>query len=227
MRYILFSPLMVKTLLNTKPGVWPAEPLDPSRPYKWMTRRLIKPQPENSLELSVEAGKLWDIRRGGLRGWYKKELGKPFCNAGDVFWVQERWRCEGSGDACPETVLVKYRGKTSRRVNFDNTARWKKCVRDGDVWKTPTSMPREAVRLFLQVKNVRVERVQEITEEDSKAEGVTPNIYPWPKDEYTPVYRNPFIGVWDDIYEKRGYDWKINPWVWVIEFMRLDPEKMV
>jgi hypothetical protein len=42
---ILFSTPMAQALLNTKPGVWPAEPVDPSKPYKWQTRRVINPQP--------------------------------------------------------------------------------------------------------------------------------------------------------------------------------------
>jgi hypothetical protein len=46
---ILFSAPMVQVLLNTKPNTWPAEPIDPSKPFKWMTRRMMKPQPEKEV----------------------------------------------------------------------------------------------------------------------------------------------------------------------------------
>jgi hypothetical protein len=67
-------------------------------------------------------------------------------------------------------------------------------------------MPKEAARLFLEVKNVRVERLQAITEEDARAEG-----FAWER----------FASYWDTLYAKCGYSWENNPWVWVYEFMRI------
>jgi hypothetical protein len=64
---ILFSTPMVKVLLNTKPNTWPPEPIDPSKPYKWMTQRVLKPQPREigkGERLIIEVGKLKIVWRG-------------------------------------------------------------------------------------------------------------------------------------------------------------------
>jgi hypothetical protein len=100
-------------------------------------------------------------------------------------------------------------------------------------WKnkslSPIHMPRWACRLLLEITNIRVERLQDIGEEDSKAEGMEP----WePRDEelrvidrqvrekngWGPSYRNSFHDSWDLINTERGYSWDSNPWVWVVEF---------
>jgi hypothetical protein len=73
-------------------------------------------------------------------------------------------------------------------------------------------MPRWASRISLEVTGVRVERVQDISNEDSQAEGVDPSIH-----------APSFAGLWDSINAKRGYGWDVNPWVWVVEFKRWTP----
>ena len=80
-------------------------------------------------------------------------------------------------------------------------------------------MPRWASRLTLEIKSVRVERVQEISEADARAEGVE-------RAEATdgaPSYALGFSDLWDSINAKRGYGWDTNPWVWCIAFERVDP----
>jgi len=72
-------------------------------------------------------------------------------------------------------------------------------------------MPRWAARLFLRVTNVRVQRVQEITEGEILAEGC-PKEYLLGSSWYRPL--------WDSIYAKKGFGWEGNPFVWVIEFER-------
>lgn len=76
------------------------------------------------------------------------------------------------------------------------------------IWKSPVCMPREAARIFLKVKNVRVERLQEITEEDAKAEGMMMI--------GMETYRDEFVEFWDHF--NRKYSWESNPFIWVIEF---------
>jgi hypothetical protein len=69
-------------------------------------------------------------------------------------------------------------------------------------------MPKKAARIFLRVTGVRVARLQDITEEDSRNEGA--------KD------KSAFAGLWDRINHKSIYSWDANPWVWVIEFERCE-----
>lgn len=82
-------------------------------------------------------------------------------------------------------------------------------------------MPRAAIRLTLEVVAIRVERLNNISEEDIRAEGTpTPNPPPnnWMDDS---KWRATFAYLWDSINEKRGFGWDTNPWVWVVEFKRL------
>jgi hypothetical protein len=82
------------------------------------------------------------------------------------------------------------------------------------VWKSPMYMPRWASRITLEITDIRVERLQDITAQEAIAEGM-----PIPyvaRDEYEPIsmYRE----LWEKLNSKRGYPWESNPWVWVIEF---------
>lgn len=93
---------------------------------------------------------------------------------------------------------------------------------DADVaqWFPPIFLPRHASRLTLEIKNVRVERLQEISSEDCWAEGCPP-AEPLEANGGGTV-RNWFAKGWDSINGKRkGCAWESNPWVWVIEFKRL------
>lgn len=97
-------------------------------------------------------------------------------------------------------------------------------------WKPSIHMPRWASRITLEVVSVRVERVQDISEEDAVAEGC--NGYTiwgpvpgesWrtePKEDVSAIDK--FATLWDSINAKRGFSWDINPWVWVVEFKRVD-----
>jgi hypothetical protein len=88
-------------------------------------------------------------------------------------------------------------------------------------WKPSIHMPKEAARIFLRVTNVRVERVQEITEEDAIAEGMSKTLV----DGVVFISaKGNFHVLWDSLNIKRGYGWDTNPWVWVIEFERVEVE---
>jgi len=82
-------------------------------------------------------------------------------------------------------------------------------------------LPKWASRITLEVTDVRVERVQDITEQGARAEG-PPDVITdtWPTvADYHP--REAFAALWDSINAKRGFGWKANPWTWVVEFKRV------
>jgi hypothetical protein len=78
-------------------------------------------------------------------------------------------------------------------------------------------MPRWASRITLEITAVRVERVQDISEGDAKAEG----LQDWYGAEPAVTNRGRFHAFWDSLNAKRGYEWDANPWAWVITFRRL------
>lgn len=89
------------------------------------------------------------------------------------------------------------------------------------IWKPSIHMPREAARLFLEVTEVRVERLQKISEEDARAEGIGMPLFR--SDEIEDYgYIECFEMLWDSIYSKRGHGWEQNPWVWAITFKRAE-----
>lgn len=88
----------------------------------------------------------------------------------------------------------------------------------GRKWKPSIHMPRWASRINLEITDIRVERLQEINEEDAKHEGVKRiNAGDFGMETWSSAFRN----LWDSINSKRGYGWDTNPWVWVIEFKRI------
>lgn len=96
-------------------------------------------------------------------------------------------------------------------------------------WKPSIHMPKEAARIWLKVTDVRVERLQEITEEGAKKEGAIDNrgFIHSPDDEYDSLHtaREHFAKIWDSTIKKSDldrYGWNANPWVWVIGFERCE-----
>lgn len=110
---------------------------------------------------------------------------------------------------------------------------------DGIKWTPSTRMPRLRSRINLTVKNIRVERLQEINNDDAQAEGM-PFAYPhrhgaegisrddMPPDPYAKNHNTgindcwicAFRILWTGINGKQGFGWDANPWVWVVEFER-------
>ena len=96
-------------------------------------------------------------------------------------------------------------------------------------WRPSIHMPRWASRITLEITRVRVERVQDITEADAKAEGVSPvmvdsgGFTQWDAPIDIPDYIEPFADLWDKLNAPRGHGWAVNPWLWVIDFERIKP----
>ena len=85
-------------------------------------------------------------------------------------------------------------------------------------WRPSIHMPRSLSRITLEITDINVERVQDITEEEVIKEGVV--------DPIMGTYGlNPitiFSDLWETLYARRGSSWKENPWVWAITFRRVE-----
>ena len=172
---ILFSTEMIRAILDGR---------------KTQTRRVIKPQyPKFSHGFGgcffCGDGDDGIIEVAGV-------LYCPYGVPGDTLWVREMWAMADNGH-------TYYRADYPASIPMRATKLF-----GGTGWKPSIHMPRSASRLTLEVINVRVERVQEISEEDAIAEGV--------------ASVDLFASLWDTINAKRGYAWDTNPWVWVVEF---------
>lgn len=243
-RPILFNADMVRAVLDGR---------------KAQTRRIIQ-SPAKNMQASGhkvieyrEPGDKWYgehvfSMRNQSGTWcdYTKEqfLAKcPFGAVGDRLWVRETWsdvNLEGAS-------AVAYRAdETLRCLNNDNNdgdeddprlekysfANWYPDLISGTegIWRPSIHMPRWVSRITLEITGVRVERLQDISEQDAAAEGVPPaggllpdypGTYLTPKGDFATA-EVAFQRLWQSIY---GDDnWQANPWVWVIEFKRVEVE---
>ena len=101
-------------------------------------------------------------------------------------------------------------------------------------WHPSTNMPKQAARIWLRVMDVRVERLQDVTEDGAKAEGAIDNrgFIHSPENEYDRIHtaRDHFIKIWNSTIKKSDidrYGWDANPYVWVISFERCEKPKGV
>lgn len=219
---------------------------------KTQTRRIIRPQPEKLPEHLLEAG-MNIIHKGKLcklhvpYGYAARTRGelivkpvKPPCRPGDILWVRETWQHAYTMDDNNQAIegTGRYIYYADNPMPFDywvdtDTGEHKEQM----PWKPSIHMPKEAARIFLRVKDARIERLRDIGNADAIAEGFsgTPchheNADPalgctdclntgWLEPPYVE-----FAQLWDstikpaDLYK---YGWDANPWVWVIEFERTD-----
>lgn len=225
---ILFKGPMVRAILDGR---------------KTQTRRVIKPQPRSELL------PIYENQRDGR--WIEANLterelqdgeGRVWCCPYGIpgnsrLWVRETiraeipkpgiWRVLYAADGAGVDLFREPAGSwMTRKISIHH--------------KTIPSihMPRWASRLTLEVTGIRVERVQDISTQDAKDEGLlrcptskcdksTQMLYYLsPGDEGG--WTNPveaYENLWNQINTKRGYGWNVNPWVWVVEFRKLESEE--
>jgi hypothetical protein len=200
-RPILFSGPMVRAILEGR---------------KTQTRRVVRPQPENGISPCHYSGTGWaqTYADGGCGCTYP--LTCPSGIPGDRLWVRETWApLDGAGQSlnalmAPPECRAMYRADQSY---FIEPVRWRPSIH----------MPRWASRILLEVTDVRVQRLQEISEEDAKAEGVGASDWVEMRDG-SPCYSWPFRSLWDSLH---GTDnpaaWDANPFVWCLSFRRIHP----
>jgi hypothetical protein len=168
---------------------------------KTQTRRIVNPQPFTfPKQHPGQREIIREIERKGNR------YGQP----GERLWVRETWRQFGA--------------QHLYRADFEPG-------KDVCAWKPSIHMPRFACRLLLEITSIRVERLQSISENDAVAEGIEPlahldiKKYGWRFKDYIgssaclPIAS--FQTLWQSINGPES--WNQNPWVWVIEFKRIEP----
>jgi len=135
---------------------------------------------------------------------------------GDRLWVREAWRCNGWAT---DLATIFYRasegdGYTAMCEQYPVVG--KPPLRVTATWRPGIHMPRWASRLTLTVTDVRVQRVQEISEADAEAEGTAPILVP--PDGGSAPHVEGFRDLWDSINASRGFGWETNPWVVALTF---------
>ena len=132
---------------------------------------------------------------------------------GDIFWVRETWMAEYEYNGASDRALYFYKASDPERKGL---------------WRPSIHMPREAARIFLLVKDVRCERLQDITAEDAQAEGCEGFLHYNPLLGCSETVHN-FKRIWNSTIKKNDLSefwWYANPWVWVIQFERIEKQQL-
>lgn len=208
-RPIIFSGPMVRAILAGR---------------KTVTRRVVKlPKwADSSQGIEVEQlhgdGPPWPVAISRETGC-PVDLDCPYGQPGDRLWVRETWTHDAPDI---ETARAAYEDALLGGMTYGPYYRATECAPDTLTWRPSIHMPRWASRITLEVMSVRVERLQEISEADAHAEGAT-----WadnrPGHDYPKTKREAFSALWDSINGK-SHPWSSNPWVWRVEFKRVEAE---
>lgn len=200
---LLFNSEMIRALINGR---------------KTQTRRVMKHQPAHGCRYDMVESKIGACHHNGA-GVFVPYAGNvathvqpcPWGQPGDLIWVRETFTNSPDGPIYAATA-----GEAGALEPGDSIR-----------WTPSIHMPRWASRLTLRLTDVRVERVQDISEEDCGAEGITvpPPLLGIDMDgnpiESETAGMDPwdfFSELWDNINAKRGFGWEANPWVWVLGF---------
>lgn len=234
-RPILFSAPMVRAILDGR---------------KTVTRRPVKGGQIPTEDTTIAAGERhrWmaiaqrDPRYGfGVFGATEAECAKeleefapcPYGRRGERLWVREAWAADAQVDAVAPRDLSQ-----GEPIWYpaDGAVRQTGCAMLTTGKGRPSiHMPRWASRILLEITDVRVERLQDISEGQAKAEGIVGVAFRpddgWPictgymigpddgKTGLETTAAKAFAGLW----KSTGGDWDANPWVWVVEFKRVTP----
>ena len=195
---ILFNTQMVRAILDGR---------------KTCTRRIVKPQPT---------------------AHYGVQCIKPPYQPGDILYVRETW----CGWYLPLVGMHYCYRATEPDGNKRPTSPEYDCDVEKISWHPSIHMPKEAARIWLKVTDVRVERLQNITPKGAENEGVGNLFYDdigYGEKNYgtevDPEYgitKEQFAWLWESTIKKTDldrYGWDANPWVWVIEFERCEPQE--
>jgi hypothetical protein len=212
-RPILFSAPMVRAILAGT---------------KTQTRRVVKPAHKAWIEMPVTHQ---------LGEWDKRPL--PYGKTGDRLWVRETWQAVSGNDRVRH--IMTHPRPDRGWLEYAATPR---ADEPAYKWRPSIHMPRWASRITLEVTGVRVERLQDISEADALAEGISRLAPSAPPHEWSglnrftlngmgsgfcagsvswnsPTAEALYLRLWEDINGPGS--WEANPWVWVVEFKRVQP----
>ena len=221
---------------------------------KTCTRRVIKPQWEECptckyIHNEYIYDKLAENVYCARCGYPMEPKRRSPYQVDDILYVRETWhrytKLVGKGKGCHREERYGYKASIANSEDAE------------EPWKPSIHMPKEAARIWLNVTDVRVERLQDITEDGAKAEGM-PDSLDYPVDKaYCPLckgegiigtvdvhslghmdvdcpycdsYRKRFENLWNSTIKKSDidrYGWDANPYVWVIEFERCEKPQEV
>lgn len=201
---------------------------------KTQTRRVIVPQPaweveHFSIRFDVESQAnrgIWRgyISKGKYKGWCKTPTWKPRYQVGDRLYIKEPINvgCGGKFLNCTQFRYIENPEEKCRTIQIGYG--YSHSYRDA------SRMPKYAARYWFEVTAIRVERVRDISKEDCLKEGLKKpkrnrniNITHWSESDASELtLQKDFMFLWDSINKKRGYGWDKNPWVWVVEFKRIE-----
>jgi len=254
---ILFKTEMVQAILDGR---------------KTMTRRVIKPQPTccgpnlkfshdpilSDFFLSAEHNRL-QCRRCGHFPEYSREgvdiahYWIPKYKPGDILWVMETWLMQSmkNSDKTAKVLFKAVPNEILSNAHF-TPKRYEKFLKyAGKIgWQSPYFLPHEAARIYLKITNIRVERIQDVSDDDCRSEGIKGytkdnKLYKYAASDdwwidYSIKHKKSFKGTWWQVMPKTPkdafmylwnstikkqdieiYGWEANPWVWVIEFERM------
>lgn len=200
-RPILFSAPMVRAILSGA---------------KTQTRRPAPVREPRPGVFEITRGVHLVGNEAAVREDWLKYMTNPYGMPGDRLWVRETWAHDAES-------LDDLRAMVEDIVMGSNCGPYYRAdavhENSGLTWRPSIHMPRWASRITLEITDVRVQRLQDISEDDAKAEGVDP--YEWPGGPARPNAREAFRELWDRINGKRA-TWDSNPWVWVVSFQRVE-----
>ncbi|HDR8924547.1 TPA: hypothetical protein QDB26_001006 [Burkholderia vietnamiensis] len=230
-RPILFSGPMVRAILEGR---------------KTQTRRIVKPAGAHHIfQFRGREEARGTDEPTGEWAWCRAEhvisehIRCPYGKPGDRLWVREAFRLTSDFDGDSPTRVGErcldagYRAPWAPvRYEVDGAERDWRWVGTPPGHKVTAGrarasmhMPRWASRITLEITGVRAERLQSISESDARAEGVTiedHHMRGYCAGAFRPPSIRAFHDLWDSLNAARGHGWDANPWVWVVEFRRIE-----
>lgn len=204
-RPILFSAPMVRALLDGR---------------KTVTRRALNAQALKNIGYGVQLGECHELPSEGPLHPNSVSYYNDFCpfgQIGDRLYVRETCFINDYREAAVpegERADCEIHYRADGVPDFEGE---EELIR----WRPSIHMPRWASRILLEITDVRVERLQDISRADIRAEGLQcpPELA---SDDVSPNYRDWYPAAWKELWNSTGGDWDANPWVWVVEFKRVE-----